>query len=93
MGANDRRVDADHPADQAGGVGIGQQSSENVIPGAVTAVAAVTLPQGLPRTELDRDITPGQPAPEPVDDPLHHSAVISERASWHPRRAMLETCG
>lgn len=40
-----------------------------MIPGAITDIAAVAFPQGLPRTELDRDITPGQPATEPVDDP------------------------
>jgi hypothetical protein len=38
------------------------------------------LPQRLPRPELGRDITPGQPAPEPVDDPLDHPTVLAERA-------------
>lgn len=44
------------------------------------------LPQGLPRPELGWDITPGQPAPEPVDDPLDHPTVISERAARHAVR-------
>lgn len=86
VGADDRRVDRHRPIHQPSRVAISQQSCENVIPGAVTDIAAVAFPQGLPRTELDRDITPGQPATEPVDDPLDHPAVISERAALHAVR-------
>lgn len=72
-------LDVVDPVDQAGGVGVGQQSSENVVPRAVSAVAAMPLPQGLPRPELGWDVAPGQSAAGPVDDPLDHLAVLGER--------------
>ncbi len=84
VGTDDRGVHADRPPEHRGGVGLDQKSSQDVVPGAVSAVAAVPLPQRLPRPELGRDVSPGKPAPIPVDDPLEHPAVIAERAPATP---------
>ena len=80
VGAEDRGVHTDRPVHDPGGVGVGQQSRENVVPGAIAGVAAVPLPQRLPRPELGRDIPPGQAAPVSVDDALEYSTVVSKRA-------------
>ena len=57
-----------------------------MVPGAITCIAAMPLPQRLPRPELGRDITPGQPAPIPVDDPLHNSPRVAKRPPTTPVR-------
>ena len=52
MSAADGGVDRDVPVDLSGCVGIGQDHVQDAIPGPVPGVAGVTLPHGLPRTEL-----------------------------------------
>lgn len=81
-------VDRHRRAHQPSRVATSQQSCEYVVPsaGVVTAIAAVAIPQGLPRTELDRAMTPGQPTAEPVDDPLDAPTVIGERPTRHAVR-------
>jgi hypothetical protein len=49
------------------------------IPGPIHAEPLVTVPDRLPRTELGRQITPRDPGPEPVDDPLQDLPVIPKR--------------
>lgn len=67
-------------------------SASNQIPGSVAAVAAVALPQRLPGPELPRDITPGQAAPEPIDDPLDHPPVVPERPTRPAQRGRQQRC-
>ena len=80
MRPRDRGVHRHVPRDQALRIGIGQQRLQHSIPGAITGVTAVTLPERLPRTKLTpRHIPPGDTRPESVDDPIHDRTVISER--------------
>src|SRR4051812_16674804 len=87
MSAVDRGVDAHRPVDPTLGVGEGQQRRQDVVPGSVGAKSPVTLPHRLPWTELHRQITPGDPGAIPVDDPLDHLPVITERAALPPAAA------
>jgi hypothetical protein len=78
VGPIDRGVDAEVPLDLASGVGQRNQVSVDPVPGPVSAEPLVTLPHRLPRTELSRQVTPGDPGAEPVDDPLQDLPVIPE---------------
>jgi hypothetical protein len=64
------------------GLGIKQ----SVVPCAVAAVAAVPLPNCLPRTEIGWHVTPGDPAPIPVNDALNHPSVVPEGTPLTARR-------
>ncbi len=79
MGTIDRRIDAHVPFHLTGRVGLGDQPGMDPIPGAVETESLVPLPDRLPRPERDRQISPRDPGPEPVDDPLDHLAVVPER--------------
>src|SRR5215213_3381365 len=75
----DRGVHTDRPVDLAGGVGPGQQRGQDRVPRPVAAEPAVPLPHRLPRPERRRQITPRDPTPIPVQDPLHDLTVITHR--------------
>lgn len=84
VGAVYRRVDRDRPIHNAARVSHRQQFSQNLVPHSVTAVPAVTLPYRLPRTELRRYVTPSDSTSIPVNDALHHLAVIPKGRSCRP---------
>lgn len=85
VGAGDRGIHADPPANFPGSIRLGQQPAQHPVPGAVPGVAAVALRHRLPRTEhVPRQVTPGSPGPIPVDDSLHHLAVVAERVARRP---------
>ena len=79
MRTGDGGVHADLPVDQPGSIRVGQQLGQDPVPGAVPSQAPVPLPHRLPRTELRRQVTPGDPGAVPVDDPLDHLPVITKR--------------
>lgn len=76
----DGRVDADGPVDLAGGVRASEDLRVDPIPGAIRAEPAMALPRSLPRPKLGRQIPPRRARPKPPHDPLHHPAVVPERA-------------
>ena len=49
VGAEDRGVHTDRPVHDPGGVGVGQQSRENVVPGAIAGVAREEQRNGIHR--------------------------------------------
>ena len=79
MGPVDGGVDAQVPLDVPVGIGHSNQMGVDPVPGPVGAESLVTLPDCLPRTELSRQVTPGDPGAEPVDDPFHDLSVIAKR--------------
>src|ERR1022692_3220408 len=82
VGAGDRGIHADPPANFPGSIRLGQQPATGPVPGAVPGVATVALPHRLPRTEhVPRQVTPGNPGPIPVYDSLRHLAVVAERVA------------
>lgn len=85
MSTIDRRVDADDPVDLAHRIGISKQLGVDPIPRAIARIAAVPLPQCLPRPERARHVPPRRPHPIPPDDALDHPAVITKRPSPTPR--------
>jgi hypothetical protein len=64
----------------------GEEAGVDHVPRPVRAEPAVPLPYQLPRPEYHRQVTPGDPGPEPVDDALDHLAMITERAPTLSRR-------
>jgi hypothetical protein len=78
VGSVDRRVDTDVPVDRAQTVGVREQRGVDPVPRAVPGEAAVSLPRRLPRSEVRRQVTPGNPRPEPIHDRLDQRAVITK---------------
>ena len=78
MRSGDRGVHRDVPIDQPGTIGMLVQSGLYLVPGAVISHPLVPLPDGLPRPEYFREVTPRDPAPIPVDDRLDHQTGVSE---------------
>lgn len=69
MRMRDRRVDRNVPGDLPGRIGRGEELMLDVISCAVSGVAAMPLPDRLPRPEpLSRKIAPRVPGAVPVDD-------------------------
>src|SRR5665811_456292 len=77
----DRRVDRHIPDDIASRLGLGHQTGMDPIPRPIDAEPVMTLPDRLPRAEIRRKITPGNAGAEPVDDPLDHCSVLTERST------------
>lgn len=82
MGTVDRRVDRHVPVNVTRSVGLGQDVREYAVPGAVGCVAAMPLPDGLPRAIPFRQITPRDPGPVAVDDAFYDAAIVSERTAF-----------
>lgn len=79
MSAVDGGVHAHHPVDQPGRISPGNQCLVHPIPGPVTRETAVPLPPRLSRPELLGKITPGDPAPVPIDHALRDLPVVPHR--------------
>ena len=77
----DGRVHGNGPVDLAVGIGLSEQRRVDTVPDALRCIAAVPLPHGLPRSELLREVPPGNPAPVPARNAFYNLAVITERAS------------
>ena len=86
MRTSNRRVHRNVPVDQPGRVRLRQQRLQHPVPGAITRVTTVPFPYRLPRTELTpRQIAPRHTRTEPIDDPIHHTTIITERVPPPPR--------
>lgn len=80
MRTRDRRVDRHVPGHLPGRVGRGEELLEDVIPGAVRGIAAMSLPGCLPRSEtLSWKVLPRDPGAAPIDDALDDLATVLER--------------
>lgn len=84
MSTVDRRVDADGSVDLAHRICINKQLSVDPIPCPIAGIAAVPLPQRVPRPERARLVPPRRPHPIPPDDALDHPAVITKRPPRRP---------
>ena len=72
--------DGDVPVDLAFGVGQGQQVSQDRVPGAVGAVAAVAFPDRLPGAVfLAGKIPPRDAGAVAVDDALDDEPTVAKR--------------
>ena len=58
-----------------------QQPAQDTVPGAVPGKAAVACPNRLAGPELTGQVPLGEHGPVPVDDPLHHRAVIRKTST------------
>lgn len=87
MGAHDRGVHAHDPVDETGGIRVGEQAGEDLVPGAIHREPAVSLPDRLPGTEPLGQIPPRGTRAVPEDDALDHLPVIPPRTTptRHPR--------
>src|SRR5699024_12511445 len=81
MSTVDRGVHRYLPVDETGPVGLGEQRPQDLVPGPITTEAAVPLPDRLPRPVARRQITPGDPGPVPVDDPLQDHPMVPVRST------------
>jgi hypothetical protein len=76
----DRGIHTHGPVDLPVRVGLRQQPGQDLVPGAIPGIPAVPLPDRALRPEvLDRQVTPRDPGPIPVDDPLDDASVVPER--------------
>ena len=78
----DRRVNRHVPVNITYGIGLGEDVREYAVPGAVGCVAAMPLPDGLPRAIPVREITPRDSGPVTVDDAFYDAAVVTEGTAF-----------
>ena len=76
-----RGVHGHLPVDQSSSVSLREQPGHNGVPRTVATETSVTFPDGLPRTERFRKVTPGNPRPIPIDDAFQNAAVVLERTT------------
>ncbi len=87
----DRGVHRHLPIDQLSGISLGEQNAKDRVPGTIGTETAVALPDGLPRPEMLRKVTPWNPRTVPVDDSFNCPSVFVEGAAgstggiWHER--------
>src|SRR3546814_10166948 len=82
----DGRVHADGPVNLASRIRVREDLRVDPIPRPVPTEPTMTLPRGLPRTELGWQIPPRRTRPIPPDDPLKHPTVLLERPTTLDRR-------
>jgi hypothetical protein len=80
------RVHGYFPIDLSGLIRLGQKPGMNAVPGAIAAEPSVAFPDRLPRPINLWQITPRNPRPEPVNDALHHAAMVLKRPAGTTRR-------
>ena len=71
MGTVDRGIDGHFPVAQPCRIGTPRQGGQNLIPAYVQAVAAVALPNRLPRAKMRLQILPANPGLKPGNDALN----------------------
>lgn len=81
VGANDGGVDRDDPVEVAFGVGLGEQSGEDLLPGAVGGPRPQPVVGTLPRPKVLGQVHPGCPGAVLERDRVDHLPVITPPSS------------
>lgn len=79
--ADDGGVDRDVPVDLTSRVGLGLNPLKQTFPGAVARPQPMSLINGLPRSEPFGQVTPLNPGPHPMQNPVDHLPVIPPPAT------------
>ena len=79
VGPVDRGVHAHPPVDATVRVRVSLRGRQDLVPRPIAGETRVALPRGLPRPEPLGKITPRDPGPIPVNDPLDDLAMIPPR--------------
>ncbi|MGY4646372.1 hypothetical protein ACVWWN_000168 [Mycobacterium sp. URHB0021] len=87
VSTGNRGIHRHRSVDGPGFVGSGQQPSQHDIAGAFGAHPSVPGPDRLPRSEHLGHLSPGDPTPVPVNNPLDDLASISKGLPFLPVRA------